>query len=123
MNKLLTFSVAAFNVEDYLPKLFNTLLDIRYADKIEVLVINDGSGDGTARIAEDYEHRFPDTVRLVNKENGGHGSTINWGIKEAKGKYFRALDGDDWVDCDGLYSLLTQMETTDADMILTNYYK
>lgn len=123
MNKLLTFSIAAFNVEDYLPKLFDTLLDIRYADKIEVLVINDGSGDGTARIAEDYEHRFPDTVRLVNKENGGHGSTINRGIKEAKGKYFRALDGDDWVDCDGLYSLLMQMETTDADMILTNYYK
>lgn len=121
--KLLTFSVAAYNVETYLPKLFETLLDRRCIDRIEILIINDGSSDKTAQIAEQYQTRFPDSVRLVNKENGGHGSTINKGIGEAAGRYFRALDGDDWVDSDALCSLLEHLESADADVILTNYYK
>ena len=63
-----------------------------------MLVVNDGSSDRTVEIAEKYVQKYPDIFRVINKENGGHGSTINRGIEEARGTYFKVVDGDDWVD-------------------------
>lgn len=123
MSKLLTISVAAYNVEQYIDKLFQSVLDERILDQIEVLIIDDGSFDHTANISHQYEKKYPGTVRLVSKPNGGHGSTINRGIIEAKGRYFRALDGDDWLDTDSLVYLIRRLQDTDAEMILTNYYE
>ncbi len=123
MEKIITFSVAAYNVENYLEKLMTSLLNSETAEFIEVLVVNDGSTDKTAEIAEKYVKNFPDTVRLINKQNGGHGSTINRGIEEASGKYFKAIDGDDWVDSSALAKLIVGLKTTSADMIVTNYRK
>lgn len=121
MDKILTFSIASYNIEKYIDKLMNSVLDERVLDKIEVLVVNDGSKDRTAEIAKDYEEKYPQTVRLVDKENGGHGSTINRGIVEAKGKYFRALDGDDWVDTEALVETVARLEGTESDMIIMDY--
>ena len=122
MQKLLTFSVAAYNVENYLDKLLGTILCVPNHEKmIEVLVVNDGSKDKTAQIAAQYEQKYPETVRLIDKENGGHGSTINRGIKEAKGKYFKAIDGDDWVDSEALEKLLDSLTQIDSDLILMDY--
>ena len=73
---------------------------------IEVLIINDGSTDNTACIAARYPEKYPEIFRLVNKENGGHGSAVNCGISEAKGKYFKTVDGDDWVDTGALRELI-----------------
>ena len=60
---------------------------------------------------------------MISKENGGHGSTINRGIGEAKGKYFKVVDGDDWVDQDGFAELIQRLKTCDADYVFTNYYE
>ena len=114
MEKIITFSVAAYNIEQYIDKLLHSILDSSVADKIEIIIVNDGSKDKTAEIAQDYVDKYPDTVRLINKANGGHGSTINCGIKEAKGKYFKAIDGD---------FLINKLNTVDADVILTDYKK
>ena len=65
---------------------------------IEVLVVNDGSTDNSLTIAEEYAARFPDSYRVITKENGGHGSGINCGIQNASGFYFKVVDADDWVD-------------------------
>ena len=121
MNKLLTISVAAYNVEQYLPKLLKSILEAENKEKIEVLVVNDGSKDNTATITEEYAKQNPTIVRLVDKENGGHGSTINRGIEEATGKYFRALDGDDWLNTASLELILKRLEKDDSDIILTDY--
>lgn len=121
MDKLLTISVAAYNVEKYLDKLMQSVIDSDTLDKIEVLIVNDGSKDDTARIAHSYEDKYPDSVRLIDKENGGHGSTINKGIEEACGKYFRALDGDDWVHSGHLHTLVDKLPEIESDIILCDY--
>ena len=121
MEKLLTISVAAYNVEAYLDKLMASVIDSGALERLEVLIVNDGSKDRTAEIARGYESRYPDSVRLIDKPNGGHGSTINRGIREAKGKYFRALDGDDWVHSANLASLVSRLEETEAELILSDF--
>ena len=121
MGKLLTFSIAAYNVEKYLDKLLGTILCVPSHEMVEVLVVSDGSTDQTVQIAKSYEKKYPETVRLIDKENGGHGSTINRGMKEAKGKYFKAIDGDDWVNSEALEKLLSCLPNIDSDLILMDY--
>lgn len=121
MDKLITFSVAAYNVEKYLPKLFDSIIDPIIINNIEILIVDDGSSDKTVEISKKYEKIYPDSVRVISKENGGHGSTINVGMREAKGKYFRALDGDDWVNTPDLVKLVDRLEKTEADMVLTDF--
>lgn len=123
MEKILSISVAAYNVEKYLDQLMQSVIASGAIDDLEVLIVNDGSKDGTANKAMEYQKKYPQSVRLIDKENGGHGSTINRGITEATGKYFRALDGDDWVHSEHLGKLVEKMKNIDADIILSNYCK
>lgn len=116
---ILTIGVPAYNVEKYIEKTLLSILNCKKASKIEILVVNDGSKDNTADIVKKYEKLSNGIVRLINKENGGHGSTINRAIKEAKGKYFRLVDGDDWVDSENLDKLIDIMLNSDTDIILT----
>ena len=121
--KVLTITIPAYNVEKYLPEIMPNYLDKRVIDRIEILIINDGSTDHTAYIAEQYQNNFPRSVRLINKENGGHGSTVNRGIAEATGKYFKVIDGDDWVDTEALIKLVNQLEEVDCDLIINPFVK
>ena len=83
--KILTITIPSYNVEAYLEECLESFVNSEVMEEIEVLVVNDGSSDSTAEIAQRYADKYPETFRLINKENGGHGSTINTGIKEAKG--------------------------------------
>ena len=94
--KLLTISIAAYNVEKFLDKTLSSLCNESISEDVEVLIIDDGSKDKTSDIAKKYEKKNPKIFKYVYKENGGHGSTINKGIELAQGKYFRVLDGDDY---------------------------
>ena len=120
MNKILTISIAAYNVQAYLENCLDSLL-IPSLDKLEVLIENDGSKDNTATIAKTYEEKYPGVFRLVNKENGGYGSTINNSIRLATGKYFKQLDGDDWYETEHLEALICQLENVDADCVFTPF--
>ncbi len=122
MEKLLTFSVAAYNVEAFLENTLASLADERFVDKLEVFVVDDGGKDGSLEIAERYEARYPDTFHAVHKTNGGYGSTVNYSISHATGKYFKLLDGDDWIDTEGLNKVLPLLETGDDDVIVTEYH-
>lgn len=119
MNKILTVAIPAYNVEEFIEETVKSVADSKYADKIEILIINDGSKDGTAKIGKALEKQFP-SVKLINKKNGGHGSTINTGIKQASGKYFKLLDGDDWFDTGELDKLMERLLKTDVDLVLTD---
>ena len=123
MKKILTVTVPSYNVEKFLENTLDSFVDERVLDDIEVLIVDDGSKDKTAEIGRKYEEKYPDTFRVISKENGGHGSTINRGIGEAKGKYFKVVDGDDWVDQDGFAELIQRLKTCDADYVFTNYYE
>ncbi len=118
--KTLSISVAAYNMEKLIRQNLDSFVNSENADDIEVLVINDGSKDSTAQIVEEYVKKYPDTVKLINQENAGPGSTVNKGIEFATGKYFRMVDADDWVG-DGFESFVEALKNCDADMVVTNY--
>ena len=67
-------------------------------DDVEIIIVDDGSKDATPEIADKYQKRFPNIVRAIHKENGGHGSAVNAGIANATGMFFKVVDSDDWVD-------------------------
>lgn len=123
MLKLLTFSIAAYNVETTLPRLMDAILTIMNRDKIEAIIVNDGSTDHTLEMARAYEKKYPDCVRVIDKKNGGHGSTINAGIKNAAGKYFRPVDGDDWLNPESVDKLIEKLENENSDIILADYFR
>lgn len=116
--KILTIVIPSYNTESFIGKNMNTFLDDRLYEKVEVLIINDGSKDRTAELAKKYEDRYSGYIRLIDKENGGHGSVINRGIKEAQGKYFKVVDADDWVNTENLVRLVSDLEKTNADVVI-----
>ena len=122
MDKVLSISVAAYNAEKYIEKCLDSFCVPEIIDNIEVLIVNDGSTDRTAEIAARYASRYPDTFILINKENGGHGSTINAAILRASGKYFKIVDADDWIEGDGLIQLVEALKKYDVDVVLSPYY-
>lgn len=123
MDKLLTISIAAYNVEKYLEKLMQSLIDSHALDKLEILIINDGSSDHTGAFSDHYHSKYPNSVFHIDKENGGHGSTINKGIELATGKYFKVIDGDDWVDSGALADTLTYLTDCESDLVITDFTK
>lgn len=120
---ILTIIIPAYNVEKTLARCLDTLIDIRLIGKIEILIINDGSTDNTLDLANQYKKCYPDFVRIINKKNGGHGSTLNTGIMLAKGKYIRIIDGDDWVDTDSFIQSVNALEEIEADIVCMPYQR
>ena len=108
--KLLTVSVASYNVEKTLRKTLDSFCDKRYIDYIEVLIEDDGSTDKTQDIGKEYEMKYPQSFRYIKKDNGGHGSTINKSIELAQGLYFKVIDGDDWVDNNDFNELINVLK-------------
>lgn len=102
--KLISFAIPSYNSEAYLHHAVDTILS--GGDEVEIIIINDGSKDGTAQIADAYAQKYPSIVKAVHKENGGHGSGVNRGVQEASGLYYKVVDSDDWVDEKALKSML-----------------
>ena len=121
MEKLLTVVVPVYKVEEYINKCLDSLiLPEEQMDLLEVIIVNDGTPDRSAEMAREYEKRFPKTFRVIDKENGGHGSACNRGLKEAKGKFLRFLDSDDWVHTGNLSILMNKLLKCDADIIFSD---
>jgi len=120
MSKVLSIVIPSYNTEKFIDECLSSMLDVGNLRKIEILLVNDGSTDCTKEIAESYESRYPGAVRVINKSNGGHGSCVNRGIDEARGKYFKIVDGDDWVECKGLDKLVTLLENSTEDVVINS---
>lgn len=123
MEKILSVVIPSYNVEKYLEQTLESFVETSILKDIEVLVVDDGSKDQTAKIGKRFEEQHPETFRVISKENGGHGSTINRGIQECTGKYFKVVDGDDWVNTEDFKVLVEKLKACDADYIVTNYYE
>lgn len=116
MEKLLTVSIAAYNVAGCVQVALDSLVRSAVLDRLDVIVVDDGSKDTTAEVVLPYVERYPDSVRLLRKENGGYGSTINASFAQARGKYYRLLDGDDAFDTSELERLVALLADCEADM-------
>lgn len=123
-DKLLTIVVPSYNASKYLDFNLQSFLKPAAPEKLELIVVDDGSTDDTGRIADAYHEQYPDIVKVVHKENGGHGSGINSGLAAATGLYFKVVDADDWVDHEALDKLLEFIEHCEEypDVIYNNYY-
>ncbi len=119
-DKRLTVSIAAYNVDRYLRKCLDSLAVPEIMDSLEVFIVDDGSTDGTSAIADEYAANYPGTFIAVHQKNGGYGTTVNYSMEHANGKYFKILDGDDWFDKNGLIRLTEQLKDTDVDVLLNN---
>ena len=122
--KLLSFAVPCYNSEAYMEKCIESLLP--GGKDVEILIVDDGSSDRTAEIADAYAERYPGIIRAIHQPNGGHGAAVNTGLKNAVGIYFKVVDSDDWLDRDSYLRVLKRLRTliklnTLPDMFLANY--
>ena len=122
--KLLTIAIPCYNSQGYMRHAVDSLLHVQ--EGLEILIIDDGSTDDTALIADDYARRYPDTIRSLHQRNGGYGRAVMSGFQYARGTYFKVLDSDDWMDAqalDALMRLLKELRRRQlqTDMIITNY--
>lgn len=121
MNKLLSIIVPTYNKENTLSKCLSSVLNHRWDDLLEVVVVNDGSKDASLEIANRYKEDFPKVVRIIDKVNGNYGSTINAALPILEGKYVKILDADDWFDESEFGRFLEHLKTVDADLIITHF--
>ena len=119
--KILSFIIPAYNSAAFLDKCLLSMLLPEVLDKLEILIINDGSTDATAEISRKYQDKYPGTVRLISQENKGHGGALNTGCAAASGKYLKAVDADDWIQSESLPEFIRLLEQCESDVVLTHY--
>lgn len=122
--KLLTFAIPSYNSQDYMEHCIQSLLP--GGDDVEIIIVDDGSKDRTAEIADEYEKKYPGIVRAIHQENGGHGEAVNTGIRNATGLFFKVVDSDDWVDEEAYMAILSKLRELAGgqktlDMFIANY--
>lgn len=122
--KSLSIAVPCYNSAEYLERCVETLLP--GGKDIEVILVNDGSTDDTPVLCDAYAAKYPDIVKVVHKENGGHGDAVNAGLREASGLYFKVVDSDDWLDVPSLQKIMEQIRLfvqkgQMVDLIINNY--
>ena len=120
MEKILTVVIPTYNMEKYLDRCLTSLIvEDEKMNRLEVLVVIDGAKDRSSEIAHTYEAKYPQTFRVIDKENGNYGSCVNRGLAEAAGKYIKVLDADDYFENANLAEYLSFLETATADAIIT----
>ena len=122
--KLLSIAIPCYNSEAYMEKCIESLL--KGGEEVEIIVVNDGSSDRTAEIADAYAEKYPTIIKAIHQENGGHGEAVNAGIRNATGLYFKVVDSDDWVNEEAYKQILKTLEELTRgpqtlDMLISNF--
>lgn len=122
---ILSIIIPAYNVSQYVPATIWSLVNQKNYNDIEILVINDGSKDNTLEIVQKLKNDLfaenTSIIKIIDKENGGHGSVINRGLQEATGEYVKIIDGDDTVNSLNFSDLIEKLKNENADVVLNNY--
>ena len=122
--KLLSVAIPCYNSEAYMRNCIQSLL--AGGEEVEIIIVDDGSKDGTAAIADEYAEKYPTIVKAVHQENGGHGEAVNAGLRNATGLYFKVVDSDDWVSISAYKEILKTLEKLAGakpmvDMLISNF--
>ncbi len=122
--KVLSIAIPCYNSEAYMKRAISTLLT--GGDDVEILIVDDGSKDKTAQIADAYAAKYPTIVKAIHQENGGHGEAVNAGLRNATGAYFKVVDSDDWVNTEAYAQILGVLRSMLAgqknlDMLISNF--
>ena len=119
--KLLSIIIPSYNCRAFLGKCIRSLVHPELLDVLDIIVVNDGSSDDTALVAEEFVNQYPDTVRLISQENKGHGGALNTGCAASRGKFLKVIDADDWVETDNLPAFLDFLKDCCSDVVLTHH--
>ena len=120
MDKILSIIIPTYNMEEYLSYCIESII-IPSINEIEVLIINDGSKDKSINIAKSFADKFPDSIKVIDKENGNYGSCVNVGLKKSNGKYIRILDADDCFVRENFEEFVSFLKTIDSDLVLSSF--
>ena len=118
---ILTIAVPTYNMERFLHEDLESYCAQKLRGQIEVLILNNASTDGSRAIAEKFCVKEPDIFRLINRDSRGYGGSINDALNTARGQYFRIVDADDWVNTAELIRFVEFLQTTDSDVVLSDY--
>lgn len=119
--KILSVIIPVYNTDKYLDRCIRSVIIPEILDEIEILIINDGSTDGSLAIAQKYQIQYPEVIKVIDKPNGGKGSCMNIGLEIATGKYFRELDSDDFFFKKAFVQFVEELKKTDTDVVITQY--
>ncbi len=121
--KILTIIIPTYNAEPFLDKCLRSFViqDQELFEKLQIIVVNDGSPDKSGEIACRYMEKYPGIYEMISKKNGGHGSAINMGVEHAVGAYFKVIDADDWVDTEEFEKFVQVIRNCDADAVISDY--
>ena len=125
---ILSVVLPSYNEEKMIPKTVHALTELLQKEEIsyQLIFVDDGSKDDTAKIADEYAEKFPGIVKAIHQENGGHGEAVNAGIRNAQGLYFKVVDSDDWVNKDAYLAILEKLREIAGgpdtlDMMISNF--
>lgn len=111
----LSIIVPIYNVEDYLEECLGSIYALS-GIKYEVILVNDGSPDDSAKIIERFKKEYPDCTIVVNRKNGGLSAARNSGLSVAKGQYVTFIDSDDYINSSGLLELYRHAVKDELDI-------
>jgi glycosyltransferase involved in cell wall biosynthesis len=120
MNIEISVIVPVYNVEEYLPKCLDSILNQTFKD-FELILIDDGSTDGSGRICDEYAI-IDNRIKVFHKRNEGQAIAKNFGIDNSLGKYISFVDSDDWIDENMLLEMYQEAISNDADIVIAGHY-
>lgn len=122
MEKILTICVPTYNMEALLPRCLDSfIIEEEFMNRLEIIVVNDGSKDRSSEIAHQYEAKYPNSFIVIDKPNGNYGSCVNAALKIARGKYFRICDADDHYVQQNLSAYISFLDRINVDVIFSPY--
>lgn len=121
LSPLVSIVVPTYNQEQYLPRCLDSLLSQTY-ENIEIILVNDGSTDGTCKICNDYSNKH-DVIALFHTHNQGQSAARNLALDYAQGEYVMFVDSDDWIEKNTIQTILAESLKNSADIVFFNYNK
>ena len=117
---LLSIIIPIYNTEKYLFACLNSVLDLNLIKDYEVIMINDGSTDGSQKICEQFESKY-NNFHLLNQKNAGVSCARNNAVKIAKGEYVLFVDADDRININGVKTIIENIRANKVDLYIYSY--
>ena len=122
MDKKITVIVPVYNTKKFLKRCIMSIMNQSYSN-LEIIIINDGSTDGSEKICNELE-KADERIRVIHQKNNGIAATRNIGIENATGQYISFVDSDDYLTKDAIEWMVSKVIESDADIVTANtYYK
>lgn len=121
MKPLISIIVPVYNVEQYIQRCLNSIINQTYKN-LEIILVDDGSPDQCPQICDDYAAK-DSRIMVIHKKNGGLSDARNAGLDICKGKFISFVDSDDWIDTNYIKTLFDLLTETKTDIAIGNFFK